>query len=59
MELLGEDFGDLRGLSTPEDTGQEKFMEVLCEGCGPTYVDHDGVCRSPDCTRRHGAKVVL
>lgn len=54
IEHLGEDFGDLKGLSTPEDTAKEKFMEVLCEGCGPTYVDHEGICRSPDCMCHHG-----
>ncbi len=26
---------------------------VLCEGCGPTLVDHLGVCISTNCDRKH------
>ena len=36
--------GDLAGLLTAEDRGQGLVQFVLCEGCGPTIVDHLGNC---------------
>lgn len=45
---------DLKGLSTEEDTRNGKYVEVLCEGCGPTFVDHEGRCVSPECIKKHG-----
>jgi hypothetical protein len=48
---------DLADLSTEEDTKAERFMHVLCEGCGPTLVDHDGICVSADCLHKHGEEV--
>jgi len=47
--LLGEDFGELRGLC-----GEGQTVEVLCEGCGPTIVNEDGVCVNTTCLRKHG-----
>ncbi len=37
IEHLGRDFRDLADLCEP---GQ--CVDVLCEGCGPTTVDHEG-----------------
>lgn len=44
IKVLGEDFRDLAGLSTPEDTAKGLFCEVICEGCGFVQVDHTGKC---------------
>lgn len=41
---LGADFGDFAGITTSEQTAQGVYAEVLCEGCGPTQVDHEGAC---------------
>lgn len=46
---------DFKGLSTEEDTKNGLFAVVLCEGCGPTQVDHTGKCIAPDCLEKHGA----
>lgn len=35
--LFGEGFGDFEGLAIP---GEQVY--VLCEACGPIYVDHEG-----------------
>ncbi len=55
IESFGEDSGDLKGLSTEDDTKKGAYPIVLCEGCGPIQVDHHGKCISPDCYERHGA----
>lgn len=54
IELLGKDFGDMKGLSTEEDTKNGLYCVVLCEGCGSIQVDHEGSCISEDCFRKHG-----
>lgn len=51
LDLLGEDFGDLRGLTTPESWEQGKSAVVICEGCGPIQVDPSGICVSDDCLK--------
>ena len=51
IDILGEDFGDLKGLSTEDDTSNGLFSVVLCEGCGPIQVDHEGTCISQDCEK--------
>ena len=58
MDTFGEDFGDLAGLSKPEDTEQDKYSVVLCEGCGPIQVNHEGLCISSDCYEKHGLEDV-
>jgi len=55
LDGFGEDWGDLANISTPEDTAKGLFAVVLCEGCGPTQVDHTGECVAPDCMEKHGA----
>ena len=39
IELFGEDYKDIYGLCLP---GMK--VEVLCEECGASSVDHLGVC---------------
>lgn len=58
-KLMGKDYGDLRGLSKPEDTANGLFAPVICEGCGFVYVDHTGKCVGGDCMENHTPKVVL
>jgi len=36
-EMFGQDFGDLA-------FGEDRLWEAICEGCGFTIVDGDGVC---------------
>ena len=40
IDQFGEDLGDLKGLAKDRDT----VYLVICEGCGPTVVDVDGLC---------------
>ncbi len=51
---FGDDYGDLAGLITEDDT-KSGFVSsvVLCEGCGPIQVDHTGKCISTDCLEKH------
>jgi hypothetical protein len=50
MELFDMDFEDWEGTC-----GEAEYARVICEGCGPTVVDHTGKCVAADCLRRHGA----
>lgn len=49
IEMFGEDFGELAGMSKPDDTANGLFALALCEGCGHILVDHSGRCVSTDC----------
>ncbi len=53
LEHFDRDFGDLRGLSKPEDTARKLYAPVLCEGCEFIFVDHLGVCVSENCLEEH------
>jgi hypothetical protein len=53
IDNFGKDFEELAGLSTPEQTAAGLFPVVICEGCGPIQVDHEGKCVSSDCPE-HG-----
>lgn len=53
-EDLGFPQSDFIGLTTKENTEKKLFPVVLCEGCGPIQVDHEGVCVSVDCVHKHG-----
>lgn len=33
---------------------EEQVAVVICEGCGPTMVNHKGECVSKDCLLKHG-----
>lgn len=52
IQLFGEDYGDLAGISTAADTANGMYAAVLCEGCGEIQVDHTGQCIS-ECFREH------
>jgi hypothetical protein len=52
-DLFGKDHEDLAGLITKEQVDHGYGQVVLCEGCGPTQVDHKGVCLVNDCLK-HG-----
>lgn len=52
--IFQADSRDLAGLTDVIDTAAGLFASVICEGCGPTYVDHAGRCVMPDCLERHG-----
>lgn len=45
--------GEMAGLSTPEQTTEGLYSQVICEGCGPTFVDHEGNCRYRECLQKH------
>lgn len=47
--IFGEDFGELAGITKPEDWQQSKAVTVICEGCGVIQVDPEGNCVSKDC----------
>jgi hypothetical protein len=56
LDHFGEDFKELAGLSTEEDTKNGRYALTICEGCGPVLVDHNGVCVSKDCLENgHGS----
>lgn len=49
QEIFGVDWdNDLYGLCGPDE-----IVRVLCEGCGWTDVNEEGVCVNPECPR-HG-----
>ncbi len=56
IDNFDEDFGDLRNLSTEQNTKDGLYASVLCEGCGMTLVNHHGVCVSEHCIKAHGLK---
>ena len=39
LAILGEDFGDLAGITKQEDWDNGKACNVICEGCGVIQVD--------------------
>lgn len=49
MRFIGFDYGDLADLINVEDCAKGMGASVLCEGCGPTLVNHNGDCISADC----------
>lgn len=52
-EMFNADFGDLRGITKPEDWTEGKACVVICEGCGVIQVDPEGACVSKDCLKKH------
>lgn len=53
IEFFGKDTKDLAGINTLEYDKQGLYSMVLCENCGPTLVDTEGVCKSNQC-EKHG-----
>ncbi len=52
-ELFGKDFGDFSGITTEEHIKEDRAALVLCEGCGPIFVDPQGKCMCSDCDKGH------
>lgn len=48
-DLFGPGEGDMYGLVQPEQFINGFTTVVLCESCGPTFVDHHGACIRNDC----------
>lgn len=60
MDIFGEDFKELAGISSEENTKNGLFASVICEGCGFIQVDHEGNCVTENCSEKdkpgHGVK---
>lgn len=41
-KLFGEDTKELAEISTPQDTEAGFYVAVICETCGPIFVNHLG-----------------
>lgn len=57
LMLFGEDFGNLKGLISKEQVDEGLVVSVICEGCGPTQVNHLGECVDVNCYEKHGEDV--
>ena len=51
LDLFGEDFQDMYGLTSLQAFTEGKAASVLCEGCGWIQVDPEGDCLSEDCLK--------
>lgn len=49
IQLFGEDWRELAGITNPERWANGEAAGVICEGCGPIQVDPEGNCVSKDC----------
>ncbi len=43
----------LAGLLRDDEVKDGLVLQVICEGCGPTYVDNDGTCVDSSCLSSH------
>lgn len=48
LEIFGEDFRELAGITKLEDQNKDRYAVVICEGCGIIQVDIEGKCMSHD-----------
>ncbi len=51
-KIFRQDFGDMKGITKPEDWAKDMAACVICEGCGHIQVDPEGNCITKDCLRR-------
>ncbi|MDD3412489.1 MAG: hypothetical protein PHY47_00650 [Lachnospiraceae bacterium] len=51
IEIFGEDFKELAGIVSPEEFTADKAAFVMCEGCGPIFVNPDGSCIDSTCVK--------
>ena len=51
---MNMDTDDLAELITQEQAHRGLTAIAICEGCGPTIVDHMGYCQSKNCIESHG-----
>lgn len=56
MALFEEDFKDFVGLRPDLKLEEGEGFGVICEGCGPAIVLHDGTCIARYCDKEHGKK---
>lgn len=56
IALFGDDFGELAGLTKPEDWAKGLAVLAICEGCGSIQVDPEGNCVHENCLEGKGAK---
>jgi hypothetical protein len=56
IELFGEDFQDLAGITKKKDFANGLRAIVICEGCGLIGVDPDGKRVGPKETASKGTK---
>lgn len=54
IELFGEDYKELKDITSQKDWEDGKACVVICEGCGFIQVDPKGRCISKDCLKMHG-----
>ncbi|MGD9697506.1 hypothetical protein [Acinetobacter sp.] len=55
IDIFDQDHGDFAGIVTEKEYKEQKLAGlVLCEGCGNTFVDHEGTCLDPNCLKHHG-----
>ncbi len=52
IEHFNKDFEDMAMLCT-----EEEIVQVLCEGCGPTWVVRSGQCIGPCLAHNHPLKL--
>ena len=53
IENFGCDYKDLAELCSKEDNMQDRYNEVLCEGCGSIQVNYLGECITIHCLKKH------
>lgn len=60
IEHFGKDYGDLKRTGARRLTEGERragmAWRVLCEGCGPTFVNDEGECVALFCEKHRGKK---
>lgn len=52
IDLFGQDYGDLKGITKQNDWENGGACVVICEGCGFIQVDPEGNCVSQDCIEK-------
>lgn len=52
IELFGEDFCELAGITKEVDFEKGLACAVICEGCGIIQVDPEGNCLSKNCLKQ-------
>lgn len=57
IDIFGEDFGDMKGITSQETWDNKRANIVLCEDCGTIQVDPKGNCVS-DCLKHHNIEVL-
>lgn len=56
IKNFNEDFRNLHNLGGERVLPEGMGWPVVCEGCGPTYVNDEGECISKHCLEEHAEK---